>query len=74
MFGGMYTLSPFMGCSHGCVYCNGGAEKYHMVGDFARNIKVRTNIYKLLQMELPKLREKATIHFSSGISDYLSTA
>lgn len=69
MFGGMYALSPYMGCSHACVYCDGRAEKYHLDGDFAKNVKIRTNMDKLLQMELQKLRENAPIHFSSGISD-----
>ncbi len=58
-----------MGCSHACTYCDGRAEKYFVEGNFSQDIRVRTNIPKLLEMELPKLREIAPIHLSSGISD-----
>lgn len=74
MFGAMYTISPYMGCSHGCLYCDGRSEKYHLDGDFANDITIKRNIEDLLQAELPKLREKAPIHFASGISDVYQRA
>lgn len=74
MFCGMYTFSPYMGCSHGCMYCDGRSEKYYLEGDFAKDIKVRTNIVELLDTTLPKLRENAPIHLSSGISDIYQEA
>lgn len=69
LFGAMYTLSPYMNCSHKCIYCDGRAEKYHLEGEFGNNITVRRNIVDLLSKELPLLRENAPIHLSSGISD-----
>ncbi len=74
MFGGMYTCSPYMGCSHGCIYCDGRAEKYYFEGNFSKDIKVRTNIPSLLASTLPGLRENAPIHLSSGISDIYQKA
>lgn len=69
MFLSMYSFSPYMGCTHNCFYCDGRAEKYHFEGDFAKDIKVRQNVVEVLEKELPKLREIAPIHLSSGISD-----
>lgn len=69
LFGGMYNMSPYMGCSHGCIYCDGRAEKYHFEGDFVKDVKVRTNLPELLEKEIIKVREIAPIHLSSGISD-----
>lgn len=69
MFMNMYTFSPYMGCSHNCLYCDGRAEKYHFEGNFARDIKVRENLPDLLTSEIKKLREIAPIHLASGISD-----
>ncbi len=74
MFGGMYTFSPYMGCSHGCLYCDGRAEKYYFEGNFSKDLKVRTNIPSLLASTLPGLRENAPIHLSSGISDIYQEA
>lgn len=58
-----------MGCAHGCLYCDGRAEKYFVEGDFARNIIYRENLPQLLQKELPRLREYGPISISSGITD-----
>ena len=63
-----------MGCSHGCLYCDGRSEKYYLQGDFSKDIKVRTNLSSLLESTLPKLRENAPIHLSSGISDIYQEA
>lgn len=74
MFGGMYTMSPYMGCSHGCIYCDGRAEKYHLEGDFVKDVKVRKNLPDLLSLSIQKLRENAPFHLSSGISDIYQSA
>jgi DNA repair photolyase len=64
-----YSFSPYMACGHGCLYCDGRAEKYWVEGDFERDIVVRGNIPRLLEAELPRLRERAPIGIGSGISD-----
>lgn len=58
-----------MGCAHGCLYCDGRAEKYFVEGDFSRDIVFRENLPQLLQKELPRLREPGPISISSGITD-----
>lgn len=66
---GLYGLSPYMACEHGCLYCDGRAERYSIDGDFEKDIIVKKNTLDLLEKELPKLREYGTIAISSGISD-----
>ncbi len=68
-FGGKYRFSPYMACGHSCIYCDGRYEKYHVEGDFDRDIVVRENAPELLEKEIAKLREPGPICLSSGISD-----
>ncbi len=64
-----YRLAPYMACAHGCVYCDGRAERYHVEGDFASDITVRDNLPERLGDELKRLREKGFISLGSGITD-----
>jgi DNA repair photolyase len=64
-----YRFSPYSACEHGCLYCDGRAEKYYVEGEFERDIIIRPNLPELLEAELPKLREKGTISIGSGVSD-----
>ncbi|MBT3272628.1 MAG: hypothetical protein HN368_05705 [Spirochaetales bacterium] len=66
---GKYRFSPYMACEHGCVYCDGRAERYFVEGNFERDIIVRRNLPELLKTEVPKLREKGFIAMGSGITD-----
>ena len=66
---GKYSFSPYMACQHGCVYCDGRAERYYVEGDFERDIVVRENLPDLLAREIPRLREKGFVSMGSGISD-----
>ena len=64
-----FSFSPYMACGHGCLYCDGRAEKYWVEGDFERDIVVRSNLPRLLRQELPRLRERAPVAIGSGITD-----
>jgi len=64
-----YQFSPYMACEHACKYCDGRAEKYHVEGDYEKDIIIRENLPQILAEELPKLREPGTIIIGSGISD-----
>ena len=64
-----YSFSPYMACEHGCVYCDGRAEKYYVEGDYERDIVIRKNLPEILQKEISKLRENGTVFIGSGISD-----
>lgn len=64
-----YSFSPYHACEHGCLYCDGRAERYWVQGDFEKDIIIRENMPEVLMSELAKLRERGTIAISSGVSD-----
>ncbi len=64
-----YSFSPYQACRHGCLYCDGRAEKYYVEGDFERDVVIKENLPILLEKELDRLREPGTICIGSGISD-----
>lgn len=65
----LYACSPYSGCSHGCLYCDGRAEKYFVQGDFTKDIQVRSYLPSLVKKQVPLLREKGSICIGSGITD-----
>jgi DNA repair photolyase len=48
------SLNAFRGCEHGCVYCDGNSEYYH-VDNFYSHIRVKENAAEVLRKELKKL-------------------
>lgn len=66
---GKYGFSPYAACGHGCLYCDGRAERYYIEGEFDRDIVIRRNIPDLLPGELAALREPGFISIGSGVSD-----
>jgi DNA repair photolyase len=48
------SLNAFRGCEHGCVYCDGNSEYYH-VDNFYSHIRVKENAAEILRKELKKL-------------------
>ncbi|HTX74497.1 MAG TPA: hypothetical protein VMC79_16825, partial [Rectinemataceae bacterium] len=65
----LYRLAPYTGCEHGCLYCDGRAERYFVEGQFERDIVIREDIPELLRAELPRLRESGIIGIGSGVTD-----
>lgn len=68
-FANLYAVSPYSGCEHACVYCDGRAEKYHVEGNFEQNITARMNLPEILDKELQSIREIAVLEIGSGITD-----
>ncbi len=68
-FGAKYACSPYASCLHACKYCDGRAEKYHVEGNFEKDITIRKNFVEIFSKDLANLREPGTISFGSGISD-----
>ncbi|MBN1938602.1 MAG: hypothetical protein JW843_03385, partial [Candidatus Aminicenantes bacterium] len=68
-FVGKFAFSPYQACAHGCLYCDGRAERYWVEGEFDRDIVIRRNAPQILAAEVPKLREKGIVFIGSGISD-----
>ncbi|MFW9787392.1 MAG: radical SAM protein [Candidatus Thorarchaeota archaeon] len=48
------SLNAYRGCEHGCVYCDGNSEYYH-VDNFYSHIRVKENADQILRKELKKL-------------------
>jgi DNA repair photolyase len=48
------SLNAYRGCEHGCVYCDGNSEYYH-VDNFYSHIRVKENASEVLRKELKKL-------------------
>ncbi|MFX1602709.1 MAG: radical SAM protein [Promethearchaeota archaeon] len=46
-------MNSYRGCEHGCVYCDGMAEGYH-VDNFLTHIRVKENAPDILRKELKK--------------------
>ncbi|MFW9847337.1 MAG: radical SAM protein [Candidatus Thorarchaeota archaeon] len=47
------TLNAYRGCEHGCVYCDGMSEHYH-VDNFMTHIRIKENAPEILNRELKK--------------------
>lgn len=48
------SLNAYRGCEHGCVYCDGMSEYYH-VDNFTSHIRIKENAPEILRRELKKL-------------------
>jgi DNA repair photolyase len=65
----LYACSPYRGCGHGCLYCDGRAERYYVEGDFERDIAKRDWLPDTLTRELAGLREWGALALGSGVTD-----
>jgi DNA repair photolyase len=48
------SLNAYRGCEHGCIYCDGMSEYYH-VDNFTTHIRIKENAPAILRSELKKL-------------------
>lgn len=47
------SMNAYRGCEHGCVYCDGMSENYH-VDNFLTHIRIKENAAQVLRRELKK--------------------
>ena len=64
-----YGMNLYRGCEHGCLYCDGRAERYYVEGDFARDIVVKRNAVTVLERELGRIREPGFVFVGGGVCD-----
>lgn len=68
-FIGGFGMNLYRGCEHGCVYCDGRAERYYVQGDFARDIQVKRNAVSLVARELARRHEPGFVFVGGGVCD-----
>lgn len=56
-FVGKYSFSPYQACAHGCLYCDGRAERYWVEGEFDRDIIIRRSVGVAAMPFLPYLAD-----------------
>lgn len=54
-----YGMNLYRGCSHNCVYCDGRHDKYQVVGNFGKDVVVKSNALEILQRELDPKRKRS---------------
>lgn len=71
--GMMYSMNPYQGCEHGCIYCYArNTHEFWGYGaglDFERNILVKEDAPKLLENKLKSKKWKARTIVLSGNTD-----
>lgn len=68
-FLGRFGSNLFRGCEHGCLYCDGRAERYYVSGTFDRDIEVKINALALAARELELMREPGFLFIGGGVCD-----
>ena len=51
-----YTINPYSGCEHACVYCDARSEKYYLHPDLDNVVYVKTNVKQMLDKRLKNAR------------------
>ena len=51
-----YTLNPYRGCAHLCVYCDARANQYGLSETFEQVVYYKENAVEVLEKQLPKLK------------------
>ena len=47
-----YTVNPYSGCSHTCIYCDARSQRYYLSQDFENEVIVKTNMDKILDKRI----------------------
>lgn len=68
-FLGRFGSNLYRGCEHGCLYCDGRAERYYVSGVFDRDIEVKGNALALAERELGLMREPGFLFIGGGVCD-----
>jgi len=52
-----YTLNPYRGCAHLCVYCDARANQYGLSESFEQVVYFKENAVEILQKQLPRIKQ-----------------
>ena len=51
-----YTINPYSGCAHTCIYCDARSQKYYLNQDFENEVIVKTNLDMILDRSIKNSR------------------
>ena len=51
-----YTINPYSGCAHTCIYCDARSQRYYLSQDFETEVIVKSNIDKILDQRIKRSR------------------
>ena len=53
-----YTINPYSGCEHACIYCDARSERYYLqeIQDFESEVLIKTNADKKLDLKIKRAR------------------
>lgn len=54
-FWSRYTLNPYSGCAHACIYCDARSQRYYLE-NFENEVIIKTNFDKKLDLRLKRAR------------------
>ncbi len=55
-FWNRYTINPYSGCSHACIYCDARSKRYYLDQDFENEVIIKVSIEKKLDQRLKRAR------------------
>ena len=55
-FWARYTINPYSGCAHACIYCDARSQRYYLNQDFEDEVIIKTNIEKKLELKIKRAR------------------
>ena len=68
-FWGRYTINPYSGCEHACIYCDARSQRYYLE-DFENEVIIKRDIDKKLDQKIKKARKLLTdVVGAGGICD-----
>ena len=56
-FWARYTINPYSGCAHTCVYCDARSQRYYLNQDFENEVIIKTDFAKKLDDRLKRARK-----------------
>ena len=51
-----YTINPYSGCAHTCIYCDARSQRYYLNQDFENEVIVKTNLDMILDRSIKNSR------------------
>jgi DNA repair photolyase len=51
-----YSINPYRGCGHGCIYCDARANQYGLSEAFDEKVWIKDNAVTVLERQLPRLK------------------